>query len=250
MKKLDEAKIYIGWKILHKLVWWNELSVFFGNFLEIIGINPQYNEETLREIKKFQENKSWIIILNHPNSNFSDYIPLLSKFSEDKLKKTSFFAISRTTPMFKKEFWSEYDFVSATTNNFKEAKDLLGTLKKRIEKIKKEEGFIFIIPWWWEENWQSWWKKSSLNSDYKPFKSLFIRMIKSLDEDTPILVAHIKYDGAIWYWEIYKRLIFQILWFAPNNELTPLLQAKNLKSWDFKDLNPEEMSKYYSSLFN
>ena len=77
--KVRWAKINIWWKVLHALVWWGKsLSKTFQWFLDTTEINVDIDEASSKDISSFCENNSWVMILNHPNNNFADYIPLLA----------------------------------------------------------------------------------------------------------------------------------------------------------------------------
>ncbi len=244
-KYIESQKVNLGGPLLHKLVWWEKLSDFFSDFKDTLNIKPKIDKESFENINNFVENNnSWIIIWNHPNNNFMDVIPILAELPEEILRKTTFFSVKHTAPMFQNEFWENYDFQAATYDNISEAREWLKILKEKIEEVKNWKRFIFIIPWWVEEE-----------GDYRKFKWIFSRIIEDLDNDKKILANFIDYDEKISYLDIYKRVFLwkvdKILWKDSSlDEISPRISSKIVEVGNFYWKSGEDSWKYYNELFN
>lgn len=235
------AKIHVWGRVLHTLIWWGKsLSDTFQWFLKTTNISVNIDEWSSQAIDEFCQNDSWVMILNHPNSNFADYIPFLAQIPEEILAKSTFFAWKHTVPMFKREFWDAYDFIEASFDSVSEAKTWLKKLEWAIEKVEKWDWYIFIIPWWAE---------SEGSEIHEWFKALFKKIIQRLPQSTALLAGKITYLNIVEYSEVYKRVLKWKVWI--NQEpITATLQAKNVTTWDFNQDGWKEMRENYEGLFS
>lgn len=223
--------ITIGWKILHILLanWEQKLEAVSNTYLEKTWTKLVIDKQAEEEIEKLREYEKWIIILNHSSSIFSDYLPLFAILKEPILKKILIYTWSYNLEMNKKEFLN-YEFRSWTIKERRDIIELKKQIKEDVENIENNGWYIFIIPSW-----------SNINID-ADFWGIFLKMIKWINPETPVLVNHVEHEWDKQYLQIAKNLITKKWWESRIKTKLTFARDWKWKTW-------KESRRFYNSIF-
>ena len=226
--KIRQEIITVVWKIFHVLYDWNnDLATTSENFCEKWNYKVHFSDKTKNSIESFKNEKSGVIISNHQNMNFADYLPLFTWLWEEILSKCIFYSGEWNIPMNEKLFPNN-EFRAATFRNISDWKKLVIQLDEDIKKIENEWGYIFVIPTW-----------ASLESK---FQAIFDRIVKT-SNSLPILSSQVQSWESISYGDILKDI--------KNKNWTDItVTCDILNTDDFLVQSKEEMYNTYISTMN
>lgn len=183
--------ISTAWKVFHILLQGNNnLYKTAQNFSK--NYNVEIDEVSKQSIQELQKNQKWVIISNHQNMNFSDYLPLFEQLWEDILEKTVFYTWEWNLNM-NESLFENNDFRQATFRNITDWKNIVNQLQVDLEKIENQWWYIFIIP--------------TGASREEKFQWLFKRIVEH-KQNLPLLHSKVKSHQDLWYKDIVEN-IFQ-----------------------------------------
>jgi len=233
---LRSSIISVVWRVLHILLKMNNnLSTTSSNYLELAKIWGGIDQKSMQNIEEFSQEEKGIIISNHESWVFSDYLPLFAKLWEEIMKKSIFYTWAYNLSMNKREF-PDYQFRSATLTKREDVIILKQQIVEDINNIKKNGGFIFIMPSW-----------ASTDSNAE-FQSIFRRMVELIDGDTKILVNQVHHNSDLWYWWMIKSILTNSMRIQVE-ELKTTIKSEISSSEEWKWLNGQEMRNRYNSMF-
>lgn len=232
--KIKWVIISIWWKVFHILfsMWDKSIENTAKWYLDITWTNLNIDQESISNIEYIKNKWCWIIISNHIDFTFADYLWLFSAFWKEILDKVIYYTWVYNLNMNKREFPNN-EFRQATKINI----ESLLLLKNDIKEINSWNWYIFIIPSWDDETKNA------------KFKWIFKKIIELSEDDLPILVNYIEHfdeSGKI-NKKSYINIILSLLnknWWITN------VTSKLFTASDFKLLSWAQMRTKYNQMFN
>ncbi len=216
--------ISTAWKVFHILLQWkNNLYQTSENFSKNYQIN--IDDMSKKSIEELKDQKKWVIISNHQNMNFSDYLPLFKQLGEEILAKTTFYTAEWNLDM-NNSIFKDNTFRQATFKNISDWKDIIQQLSDDIQKIESDWGYIFIIPAW--------------ASREEKFQWIFKRIIQK-ETDLPLLYSKVETMQNLWYKQIVQDMYTESSW-----EIN--IHTRLWNTSDLTEMSWEEMFTYYHQL--
>ncbi len=216
--------ISTAWKVFHILLHWkNNLFQTAENFSKNYNIN--IDDLSKKSIEVLRDQRKWVIISNHQNMNFSDYLPLFEQLGEEILEKTIFYTAEWNLDM-NNSIFKNNEFRQATFKNISDWKNIIYELQNDLERIQNEWGYIFIIPTW--------------ASKEEKFQWIFRRIVQK-DTDLPLLYSKVETEQNLWY-----KKIIQDMYSKDTSQIN--ITTRFWKTSDLQQISWEEMFTYYDEL--